>query len=87
MLGTRRRSPLHHVESERSPSKLPKNDALSIYEATLQKLRHGSHRAFASPIEGKKCEMAPDAGNACSNGGDNRSTVDLGQVEASNDGH
>lgn len=31
MLGMRRRSPLHEVESERSPSKLPKDDALSIY--------------------------------------------------------
>lgn len=55
-------------------------------EVTLQKLRHGSCRAFASSVEGKKCETTSYAGNACSNGGNNLSTANPDRVEAKNDG-
>ncbi|CAA7405109.1 unnamed protein product [Spirodela intermedia] len=51
MLGVRRPPPpfsLDDLELERSAaaSKVRKDHALSIYEATLQKLRLGSRRAF-----------------------------------------
>ncbi|XP_039139222.1 uncharacterized protein LOC120276527 [Dioscorea cayenensis subsp. rotundata] len=46
MLGMRRRTPLEHLELERASTKMPKEDALSIYELTLAKLRQGSRRAF-----------------------------------------
>ncbi|PIA25182.1 hypothetical protein AQUCO_12300016v1 [Aquilegia coerulea] len=50
MLGRVRASPssLESLELERPSSKLIKGDALSIYEATLEKLRLGSRRALRS---------------------------------------
>lgn len=50
-------------------------------EATLQKLRHGARRAFASTEEGGKCEMSATATSAHPEGGDGKSTVKLKQEE------
>ncbi|KAJ0969115.1 hypothetical protein J5N97_021992 [Dioscorea zingiberensis] len=47
----RRRTPMDHLELERASTKMPKEDALSIYELTLEKLRQGSRRAFEPSIE------------------------------------
>ncbi|XP_042497282.1 uncharacterized protein LOC122076065 [Macadamia integrifolia] len=48
MLGRVRASPLDCSDLERPSPKISKNDALSIYEATLEKLRLGSRRALGS---------------------------------------
>ncbi|KAM7483420.1 hypothetical protein LguiB_008003 [Lonicera macranthoides] len=54
MLGRVRVSPsnsLEELELERLPSKILKDDSLSIYEHTLMKLKQGSQNALSSPIE------------------------------------
>ncbi|XP_043706679.1 uncharacterized protein LOC122656262 [Telopea speciosissima] len=48
MLGRVRASPVDCSDLERPSPKITKNDALSIYEATLEKLRLGSRRALGS---------------------------------------
>ncbi|XP_057548927.1 uncharacterized protein LOC130827277 [Amaranthus tricolor] len=41
-------SPVECLELERLPSKIYKDDSLSIYEATLMKLKKGSQRCLSS---------------------------------------
>ncbi|ERN13608.1 hypothetical protein AMTR_s00049p00062540 [Amborella trichopoda] len=57
MLGMRRPAPSSEL-LHRPHSKIPKQDSLSIYEATLEKLRAGSRIAWArpQPMEGVKKE-------------------------------
>ncbi|KAH7549758.1 hypothetical protein JRO89_XS13G0077700 [Xanthoceras sorbifolium] len=53
-------STLDNLELERAPSKLIKDDSLSIYEATLMKLKLGSQRNL-DPLS----EMAVGAESSC----------------------
>ncbi|KAK9113523.1 hypothetical protein Syun_020320 [Stephania yunnanensis] len=62
LLGRVRAAPtsLDCLETERPPSKQIKDDALSIYEITLQKLRLGSRRALRLAVaEANKGDAAP----------------------------
>ncbi|KAL6841544.1 hypothetical protein ACP4OV_028687 [Aristida adscensionis] len=54
------------LETERSRSAKTKNDPLSVYEATLLKLRHASVQAFMAPLDGTK---SLNASNGVAGGG------------------
>ncbi|KAL8140852.1 hypothetical protein V2J09_006873 [Rumex salicifolius] len=53
MFGRVRASPLpvEFLELERLPSKMLKDDSLSVYEATILKLKQGSRKTVSSPEE------------------------------------
>ncbi|GAB4860508.1 hypothetical protein Ancab_035667 [Ancistrocladus abbreviatus] len=63
MFGSIRASPFECLELERPLSKIVKHDSLSIYEATLMKLKQGSKCSLSSPNE------ALDIGGDCTSKG------------------
>ncbi|KAJ4973383.1 hypothetical protein NE237_006557 [Protea cynaroides] len=75
MLGRVRASPLDCSELERPSPKIIKSDALSIYEATLEKLRLGSRRALGSSSMKTKTE-APSSSLSASPSSSDVQSVD-----------
>ncbi|KAL6610638.1 hypothetical protein ACP70R_040607 [Stipagrostis hirtigluma subsp. patula] len=63
--GRRRPRPLLPPEEEEmdgSRSAKPKNHPLSVYEATLLKLRNGSAQTFTAPLDASKSNGGDDDG-------------------------